>query len=85
MNLRSGGWSEKAADTRMAQRLMRMFSGKLIRIPDGGQSIKVTLSVGIAEFPGDTSDMDELMKMADEALYRAKNTGKNKIVDYSKD
>ncbi len=77
--------TDKSLALRLAQRLMRLFSGKSIRIPDGNKSIKVTLSVGIAEFPGDTGDMDELMKMADEALYRAKSTGKNKIVDYSQD
>ncbi len=72
--------TDKSLALRLAQRLMRLFSGKLIRTPDGDRSLKVTLSVGIAEFPGDTNDMDELMKMADEALYRAKSTGKNKVV-----
>lgn len=40
---------------------------------------RVTVSIGIAEFPGDASNWKELIKKADEALYRAKETGRNRI------
>jgi diguanylate cyclase (GGDEF)-like protein len=42
--------------------------------------VRVTLSIGIACFPQDTKNMDELMKLADDALYKAKREGKNRIV-----
>lgn len=74
--------TDKTLALKLAHRLMRLFSGKEIRISIEDQSVRVTLSIGIAEFPSDTEDMDELMKMADEALYRAKSTGKNKVVEY---
>ena len=75
--------TDKNLSLKLAQRLMRLFSGKEIRIAgNNGQSVKVTLSIGIAAFPDDTTDMDELMKMADDALYRAKTGGKNRIVEY---
>jgi diguanylate cyclase (GGDEF)-like protein len=75
--------TDKNLSLKLAQRLMRLFSGKEIRISgNNGQSVKVTLSIGIAAFPDDTTDMDELMKMADDALYRAKTGGKNRIVEY---
>ncbi len=38
-----------------------------------------TVSVGIAVFEG-MEDMDSLIKEADEALYEAKRTGKDKVV-----
>ena len=39
----------------------------------------VTISLGVAEFPHDGSDVDSLIKKADEALYRAKNGGRNRV------
>jgi len=75
--------TDKELAMKLAARLMKLFSGKPIRVPHDNKGIKVTLSMGIAAFPEDTSDMDELMKMADDALYRAKNQGKNRIVSYA--
>jgi diguanylate cyclase (GGDEF)-like protein len=43
----------------------------------GGPS--VTLSGGVATFPDDASDMEELIKRADEVLYRSKADGKNRV------
>ena len=76
--------TDKILALKLAHRLMNQFSGKEIRIPDESQRVKVTISIGLAAFPEDTRNMDELMKMADEALYRAKSAGKNRIVDYVK-
>jgi len=41
-----------------------------------------TISLGIAEFPGDSADIDDLINSADRAMYKAKRTGKNKVVLY---
>jgi diguanylate cyclase (GGDEF)-like protein len=41
---------------------------------------KVTVSLGVAEFPGDGADSKSLIKKADEALYRAKNAGRNLVI-----
>ncbi|NIS73806.1 MAG: diguanylate cyclase [Deltaproteobacteria bacterium] len=38
---------------------------------------RVTISIGIASFPDDGSDSESLVKSADEALYRAKQRGRN--------
>jgi len=42
----------------------------------------VTISVGVASFPDDSSDVIELVEMADSALYRAKREGRNRICAY---
>lgn len=48
-----------------------------------GQIINVTVSGGLATFPIDASDTDNLIKNADIAVYRAKEKGKNNIVIFS--
>lgn len=45
--------------------------------------IYVTASVGIALFPDDGADADELFKNADVAMYRAKESGKNTMQFFS--
>ncbi len=49
--------------------------------PHAGQPVELrfTISCGIAAFPLDARNEGELMRKADQALYRAKATGRNKI------
>jgi len=46
----------------------------------GGGVNRVTTSQGIAAFPAHAKDLDALMKRADEALYMAKERGRNRVV-----
>jgi diguanylate cyclase (GGDEF)-like protein len=43
------------------------------------QTTHVTVSIGVAAFPKDARAADELIFKADEALYQAKETGRNKV------
>lgn len=48
--------------------------------PDSnGQKLHVTVSVGVATFPEDTSTKEELIARADKAMYIAKFSGKNRV------
>ncbi len=47
-----------------------------------GKTIKFTVSGGVAGF-AEAKDFDGLFKKSDEALYKAKETGKNKIIKAS--
>ena len=40
----------------------------------------VTISIGTSSFPNDADNADELVEKADKALFRAKSTGRNRIV-----
>ena len=44
-----------------------------------GEQIKVTCSLGVAMFSDDIQNADDLVKMADTALYNAKDAGRNVI------
>jgi diguanylate cyclase (GGDEF)-like protein len=46
----------------------------------GGRQTQVTTSQGIAVFPIHANDPPTLMKKADEALYSAKERGRNRVV-----
>ena len=66
--------------TRLRADLIRESAGQL-RIHYEGQTLKaVTLSLGIAVFPDHGSTMDALLAAADTALYRAKRSGRNRVV-----
>ena len=46
---------------------------------------KVTVSIGVAEKNREFKTPDEVMKAADQALYQAKEMGRNRIYVYSSD
>jgi len=46
---------------------------------DGPTGGKVTLSIGAAHYPGFASNAEQLFRVADEALYRAKHQGRNRV------
>jgi two-component system cell cycle response regulator len=47
------------------------------------RTVSVTFSAGIAGFPGDGADQAELLATADERLFQAKRTGRNRVVAIS--
>ncbi|MDV7339402.1 diguanylate cyclase [Terasakiella sp. A23] len=46
-------------------------------IPAGGRECSLGASIGIARFPEDAMDTDELLRCADEAMYAVKTSGRN--------
>ena len=54
----------------------------VIKRGSASKTHRVTISIGIASFPGDSSDPIELVEMADSALYRAKREGRNRVCVY---
>ncbi len=47
--------------------------------------LNVSSSVGIAMFPDDAADMDELMRHADAAMYEAKASGRDNVYFFTRD
>jgi diguanylate cyclase len=50
-----------------------------------GQELHVSMSIGIAFYPGDGKNTEELMKNADMAMYRAKEEGRDNYKFFSMD
>ena len=51
---------------------------------DGG-SVSVTVSIGVAIYPRDATDLISLQRLADQAAYLAKRMGKNRICYFDLD
>jgi len=56
-----------------------------MRLKYKGNTIRLTMSGGLAAFPVNAASAAELIKCADNALYRAKGSGKNNISFFSPD
>ena len=62
----------------LAERVREGIAGLKIRRLDGGGSLKVTASLGVAAMPDCATSKQELIAAADAALYDAKRGGKNR-------
>lgn len=51
----------------------------------GGQEITVTASIGISHYPNDATDVQQLLKHADSAMYQAKDAGRNTVRFFTSD
>ena len=61
----------------LSERLREAILQKPIQIKD--KNIQITMSGGVAGFPVDAKNVQDLLNLADSALYRAKGAGKNNI------
>ena len=61
---------------------IEMTEFSVIRQGTPAESHRVTISIGVASFPDDSSDPIELVEIADSALYRAKREGRNRVCAY---
>jgi len=68
---------------KVAEKIRQSVEQKEIDL--GDVSIKKTASLGISIFPDHCDDGNECIKRADIALYKAKESGRNRIVVYKKD
>lgn len=56
---------------------MRTYIENNAFLSSEGHNIKITASIGFASYPDDTTSMQELLNMADQAMYVGKASGKN--------
>jgi len=56
------------------------LSSEPFAIQQGARNLEVTISIGIAAIGEPTDTAAAILKRADEALYRAKRDGRNRVV-----
>jgi diguanylate cyclase (GGDEF)-like protein len=54
-----------------------------LRVNVGGAMLQKTISIGLSDYPADSSTFWQAVKFADVALYRAKQTGRNRVVRFT--
>jgi diguanylate cyclase (GGDEF)-like protein/putative nucleotidyltransferase with HDIG domain len=67
----------------IAERIRRMVAAKAYDVETSSEPIRATVSIGVAAYPRDGSDANELIHQADLAVYRAKLQGRNRVLDAS--
>ncbi len=67
---------------RIANKILQAFNEPFLL---EGKEVFVSSSIGIAVYPTDSEDGDDLVKQADSAMYFAKRSGRNNFRFYSKD
>ncbi len=60
----------------VAERLRKNVEN--LKLSFQGETVPVTISLGVAAFPADTDNQEKLLNYADQALYRAKKNGRNR-------
>jgi len=78
---------EVSADSarRMAERLLKVIDEAEFEGEDAMVGGRMTISIGIATYPMQASTKSELVEHADQALYRAKGLGKNRVVVFGEE
>jgi PAS domain S-box-containing protein len=71
--------TDKRGALLVAERLRKMVANTAIPI-ESGESVSVTISIGVATFPEDGTGEREILAAADIALYAAKDAGRNKVI-----
>jgi len=64
----------------IAERLRRSIASEPFSIEKGTKRIEVTISVGISMLEEKNEPVADVLKRADQALYRAKHDGRNRVV-----
>src|SRR5204862_509059 len=67
----------------IADRIRKEVAERAFDVETSSEPIHATVSIGVAAFPRDGSDANELIHQADLAVYRAKLQGRNRVLDAS--
>src|SRR4029079_11120707 len=72
--------TDMAVAAMVAERLRRRIAAEPFGSQKGSRNLTVTISIGIAALSGKDDTAAGVLKRADQALYRAKRDGRNRVV-----
>ena len=72
--------TELAYAHRIAERIRRQVAGSPFRVMAGEELLTVTISIGVAASLGEGDTPETLIRRADEAMYEAKDRGRNRVI-----
>lgn len=64
---------------KLAERIRGCLSAQAFHFKETLPSGKLTISLGVATFPEDAKSLNDLVETADQALYKAKEKGRNRV------
>jgi diguanylate cyclase (GGDEF)-like protein len=67
----------------IAERLRSDIEATSFSVGSFAKDVRLAISLGVATFPRDAKSKDDLLEVADVALYEAKRTGRNRVVLYA--
>ncbi len=73
--------TDKAGALVVGERIRAAIQQQKVKAYDA--ALLIAVSVGVASFPDDALQVDELLDKSDWALYRAKKSGRNRVIGFS--
>ncbi len=70
---------DQPAAAKAAERIRAAIEGSPVVLPCGAGEVEVTVSIGVAIADAHETDPDAIIKRADQALFEAKETGRNRV------
>ena len=68
----------------LAERIRRAAADREVEL-EGGATVHFSLSIGVSTYPDDSQEPEELLQLADEALYTSKGRGRDVVSLYEHD
>jgi two-component system, cell cycle response regulator len=75
--------TDMAVATMVAERLRRRIACEPFPVCRGANAVEITISIGLAARASVNDTAANILKRADQALYRAKRDGRNRVVAYA--
>jgi len=75
--------TDKQSSRSTAKRIRKSIAE--YRFENEGATIRISVSIGMSEYPADGHDINTLIKYADDAMYIVKSRGGNAVISYSEE
>ncbi|HDP98466.1 MAG TPA: diguanylate cyclase [bacterium] len=72
--------SDKNAASIVARKIKDLVENFKFKAEETQPNGKITVSMGVSTYPDDAQSFGQLVELADERLYKAKNAGRNRVV-----